>query len=119
MRRMNLRNLGVISKISVFNSSGSSRSNSILPEALNHLLKQNKAHDEHRDYRYVRARLSLPGGRHLYGVLGTYDPPSRFAVQLPKAKSVDGNTFPKDISVNRASLKLSRTSRNSENWVND
>ena len=52
----------------------------------------------------LRARLSLPGGRHLYGVLGTYDLLSRFAVQLAKAKSVEGHQFPKAISVNRGIL---------------
>lgn len=53
----------------------------------------------------LRGRLSLPGGRHLYGVLGTYDLLARFAGQLAKAKSVDGKAFPKDISVNRGILE--------------
>lgn len=52
----------------------------------------------------LRARLSLPGGRHLYGVLGSYDLLSRFAGQLAKAKSVEGQQFPKAISVNRGIL---------------
>jgi len=53
----------------------------------------------------LRGRLSLPGGRHLYGVLGTYNLLTRFAGQLAKAKSVDGKSFPKDISVNRGILE--------------
>ena len=52
----------------------------------------------------LRARLSLPGGRHLYGVLGSYDLLSRFEGQLAKAKSVEGKQFPKAISVNRGIL---------------
>jgi hypothetical protein len=52
----------------------------------------------------LRARLSLPGGRHLYGVLGSYDLLSRFAGQLAKAKSVEGQPFPKAISINRGIL---------------
>jgi len=52
----------------------------------------------------LRSRLSLPGGRHLYGVLGGYDLLSRFAGQLAKAKSVEGQQFPKAISVNRGIL---------------
>ncbi|MGO9203453.1 MAG: hypothetical protein ACLQM8_23265 [Limisphaerales bacterium] len=52
----------------------------------------------------LRARLSLPGGRHLYGVLGSYDLLSRFAGQLTKAKSVEGQQFQKAISVNRGIL---------------
>jgi hypothetical protein len=52
----------------------------------------------------LRARLSLPGGRHLYGVLGSYDLLSLFAGQLAKAKSVEGQQFPKAISVNRGIL---------------
>lgn len=53
----------------------------------------------------LRLRLSLPGGRHLYGVLGSYDMLARFATQLAKAKSVEGKTFPIGISVNRGILE--------------
>jgi len=52
----------------------------------------------------LRQRLSMPGGRHLYGVLSSYELLSRFAVQLAKAKSVEGKPFPQAISVNRGIL---------------
>ncbi len=52
----------------------------------------------------MRTRLSMPGGRHLYGVLGSYDDLNRFAGQMAKAKSTDGQPFPKPVSVNRGIL---------------
>ncbi|HOC54132.1 MAG TPA: hypothetical protein PKI20_00775 [Verrucomicrobiota bacterium] len=52
----------------------------------------------------LRARLSIPGGRHLYGVLGPYRLLNAFANQLAKAKASDGTPFPKAISVNRGIL---------------
>ncbi len=52
----------------------------------------------------LRSRLSIPGGRHLYGILGSYSELSRFAAQLAKAKSVEGKPFPNPISVNRGIL---------------
>ena len=51
----------------------------------------------------LRARLSIPGGRHLYGVLSTHRQLDVFAGQLVKAK-VDGQPFPKPLSVNRGIL---------------
>lgn len=53
----------------------------------------------------LRTRLSMPGGRHLYGILGTYAQLDDFAKQLAKAKSVEGTPLPKPISVNRGILE--------------
>lgn len=52
----------------------------------------------------LRARLSMPGGRHLYGVLGTYRLLNAFSNQLTKAKATDGTPLPKPVSVNRGIL---------------
>jgi hypothetical protein len=52
----------------------------------------------------LRARLSMPGGRHLYGVLGTYRLLNAFSNQLIKAKAADGTPLPKPVSVNRGIL---------------
>lgn len=53
----------------------------------------------------LRTRLSMPGGRHLYGVLGAYDRLEKFSNLLAKAKTVEGEPFPKAISVNRGILE--------------
>ena len=52
----------------------------------------------------LRARLSMPGGRHHYGVLGSYRNLAAFGSQLAKAKSIDGSPLPKPVSVNRGIL---------------
>lgn len=52
----------------------------------------------------LRARLSVPVGRHLYGVLAKYELLWRFAAQLAEAKSVEGIPFPQAISANRGIL---------------
>lgn len=52
----------------------------------------------------LRAKLTVPGGRHLYGVLGTYEQLSRFEKVLVDAKTPDGQKFPKPKNVNRAIL---------------
>jgi len=53
----------------------------------------------------LRTRLSMPGGRHLYGVLGSYEQLEKFSILLAKAKTVEGELFPKAISVNRGILE--------------
>jgi hypothetical protein len=52
----------------------------------------------------IRQKLSMPGGRHLYGVLGTYEQLEAFAKKLCHAKTLDGRTFPKPLNVNRGIL---------------
>jgi hypothetical protein len=52
----------------------------------------------------LRGRLSMPGGRHLYGVLGSYRHLTAFANQLAKAKTAEGTPLPKSVSVNRGIL---------------
>lgn len=53
----------------------------------------------------LRAKLAVPGGRHLYGVLGTYKALDAFVRKLREAKTLDGNRFPKPTSVNRGILE--------------
>ena len=52
----------------------------------------------------LRSKLTLPGGRHLYGVLGSYALLAAFSGKLRQAKAPDGRRFPKPISVNRGIL---------------
>jgi len=52
----------------------------------------------------LRASLSMPGGRHLYGVLGSYRLLNAFSNQPIKAKATDGTPLPKPVSVNRGIL---------------
>ena len=54
----------------------------------------------------LRARLAVPVGRHLYGVLGSYRALQRFAAHLQQALSLDGQSFPAPISVNQAILDI-------------
>lgn len=53
----------------------------------------------------LRSKLSMPGGRHLYGVLGSYAALRMFAKKLRQAKTTDGKRFPKPLSVNRGILE--------------
>jgi hypothetical protein len=53
----------------------------------------------------LRTKLAVPGGRHLYGVLGSYDQLERFQKILGDAKTLDGQKFPKPKNVNRAILQ--------------
>jgi hypothetical protein len=53
----------------------------------------------------LRNKLGMPGGRHLYGVLGEYPALSIFAKKLAQAKTPDGRRFPKPLSVNLGILK--------------
>ena len=52
----------------------------------------------------IRQKLTVPGGRHLYGVLGTYSQLSKFARKLHQAKTTDGDSFPRPVNVNRGIL---------------
>ncbi len=49
-------------------------------------------------------KLNIPGGRHLYGVLGTYQNLTSFEKKLQQAKTQDGKKFPKSLSVNKGIL---------------
>lgn len=52
----------------------------------------------------IRRKLAIPGGRHLYGILGSYSALDTFAEKLREAKTPDGKRFPKPLSVNRGIL---------------
>ena len=52
----------------------------------------------------LRAGLSAPGGRHLYGVLGSYQQLESFAELLQQAKTPSGSPFPAPVNVNRGIL---------------
>jgi hypothetical protein len=48
--------------------------------------------------------LNIPGGRHLYGILGTYQALKSFQKKLQQAKTPNGKKFPKPLSVNKGVL---------------
>jgi len=52
----------------------------------------------------LRSKLAIPGGRHLYGVLGSYPALNGFAKKLRQAKTPDGKRFPNPLNVNRGIL---------------
>jgi hypothetical protein len=52
----------------------------------------------------LRSKLSIPGGRHLYGVLGTNAGLAAFTKKLSQARTLDGRDFPKPLNVNRGIL---------------
>lgn len=52
----------------------------------------------------LRSKLSLPGGRHLYGVIGSYTGLVHFAGKLRQAKTTAGGPFPNPLNVNRGIL---------------
>ena len=52
----------------------------------------------------LRNKLSMPGGRHLYCILGSYDKIDTFSVKLQDARTHDGRRFPKPLSVNKGVL---------------
>ncbi len=52
----------------------------------------------------IRSKLTMPGGRHLYAVLGSYTDLNRFGKKLQQAKTAEGNTFPAARNVNRGIL---------------
>ena len=45
----------------------------------------------------LRQKLTVPSGRHLYGVLGAYSQLDGFARKLHQAKTLDGSPFPKPL----------------------
>jgi hypothetical protein len=49
-------------------------------------------------------KLTMPGGRHLYGILGTYAQLDEFASLLTQARAPSGIRFPKAINVNKGIL---------------
>ena len=53
----------------------------------------------------LQSKLAMPGGRHLYGVLGEYSALEAFAKKLRQAKTPDGKRFPKPLNVNRGILE--------------
>lgn len=52
------------------------------------------------------SKLTVPGGRHLYGVLGSYQELREFSEKLQEAKTTDGRRFRKPLSVNRGILEM-------------
>jgi hypothetical protein len=52
----------------------------------------------------LRKKLSIPIGRHLYGLLGSYPALERFTEQLQKATYEDNLQFPQPISVSSSIL---------------
>jgi hypothetical protein len=52
----------------------------------------------------LRSKLSVDGGRHLYGVLGSYKRLGEFANKLSQAVAPDGTPFPSTLSVNKGIL---------------
>ncbi len=53
----------------------------------------------------MREKLSVPVGRHVYGVLGTYRQLETFAGKLHQAKTAEGSRFPKPVNVNKSLLE--------------
>jgi hypothetical protein len=49
-------------------------------------------------------KLSVPTGRHLYGVLGSYKELKKFEKHLKGVNTPDGQSFPKPINVNKGIL---------------
>jgi hypothetical protein len=52
----------------------------------------------------IISKLNIPGGRHLYGVIGEYQGLKDFGKKLQQAKTPDGKKFPKSLSVNKGIL---------------
>jgi len=52
----------------------------------------------------LRQKISVPSGRHLYGVLGDYSMLEVFENDLVQTKTLDGIQFQKPLSVNRGIL---------------
>lgn len=52
----------------------------------------------------LQAKLNVPHGRHLYGVLGTYKQLDAFTAAAANAHLVDGQRFPAPLNVNREIL---------------
>jgi hypothetical protein len=54
----------------------------------------------------LRSKLNVESGRHLYGVLGSYDLLNKFVNELRHATLINGKKFPRPFSVNRGILDL-------------
>jgi hypothetical protein len=54
----------------------------------------------------LRKKIDVPVGRHLYGIIGSYDSLNRFSTELSKAQRIDGSHFPNSISVNKGLLEF-------------
>jgi hypothetical protein len=54
----------------------------------------------------LRKKIEVPVGRHLYGIIGSYDSLNRFSTESSKAKRIDGTQFPNPISINQGLLEL-------------
>ena len=55
----------------------------------------------------LRQKLTVPGGRHLYGVLGAYSQLDSFSKKMHQAKTTDGDPFPKPVnSMGRTRVEL-------------
>lgn len=53
----------------------------------------------------MRSKLAISGGRHLYGVLGSYPRIDVFARKLKQATDPDGRRFPRALNVNLGILQ--------------
>jgi len=54
----------------------------------------------------LRRKVDVPVGRHLYGIIGSYDSLNRFSSELSRATRTDGSLFPQPISVNKGLLEF-------------
>ena len=52
----------------------------------------------------IQKKLTIPIGRHLYGIIGTYDSLIQFVEKLQQAKTPDGSDFPPPFSLTRGIL---------------
>ena len=53
----------------------------------------------------LHSKLAMPGGRHLYGILGSYAQLIKFSQKLKDARTPEGDLFPEPISLNQGILK--------------
>lgn len=53
----------------------------------------------------LRNRLNVKVGRHLYGILGSYEALERFSATLQQVNTIEGVPFPAPLSVNREILE--------------
>lgn len=53
----------------------------------------------------LQSKLAMPGGRHLYGILGSYKRLELFSEKLKEARTPEGEYFPEFISLNNGILK--------------
>ena len=53
----------------------------------------------------LQSKLAMPGGRHLYGILGSYTQLDKFLQKLKDARTPEGDPFPEQISLNQGILK--------------